>query len=236
MIPIVLAAIFASGCASVERHVLLKEFASSVPQSASQPLKGKTVCIRPFTSVPSFAEPDVAIKPEQLPEFVFVRLTSDQEKLWREECRNLRERTDRVQWWGIGTLYAVFKRPAGRVYALNDPGTWLAETLKMDLEARGAKVLDISQVSVADISLYGHLNCCWVESYLATVQAHLVLDLECQPKDGVPFRRVWHTTGRMSSSAFVGSGTDLELYQALRESRQQISWLTVREIQSALEK
>jgi hypothetical protein len=231
MVALVIVTTPGGGCTNQKRCLLLKEYGPSVASPPGRPLNGITICIKKFACAPTFTKPDQSIKPEQLPEFTFSKFTTDQAALWSKECKDFKKRTSEAQWREIGNLRGGFGNILGHVYALNDPGTWLAETLKMDLESQGAKVVDISQSDTADVCLSGLVQSCWLDKYMA-IGSHLVVDLELQSKN--------HGTTRVLLHAAGGTGTAIsstsDFYKVLRESRQKLSWLVTREIQKTIEK
>lgn len=98
--PALLAAfvIAGSGCATNGRHVLLKEYGPSVPLPTNPPLKGMTICIKGFQIATNLTSPDPKSKPEQPPQFTFVKFTSEQSKTWDQEFRALKKKTKKGDW------------------------------------------------------------------------------------------------------------------------------------------
>lgn len=96
--------------------------------------------------------PDPKTGPEQPPGFIFVPLTSEQSQAWSQEFKAAKKTSTKADWRQIGNVRNGFGMVMSHVYALNDPGAWPADTLKMDLESQGAKVVDASQSGTADIS------------------------------------------------------------------------------------
>ena len=218
-----------SGCATNGRHVLLKEYGSSVPLPTDPPLKGMTICIKGFQTATNLTSLEPKSKPEQPSQFTFVKFTSEQSKTWDQEFRALKKKTKKTDWWQVGNVRNGFGMVMSHVYALNDPGPWLAETLKLDLEAQGAKVVDAAQADSADLCLSGTIQFCRVDIYMK-IWGDLVVDLELQPKNRGPSRAALHTEG--GTTAWMSASS--EFYKPLREARQKLSWLTTREIVKAL--
>jgi hypothetical protein len=176
--------------------------------------------------------PDPTTKPEQPPQFTFVQFTSEQSKIWKEGFQTLKKKaTNDKDLQQIGNLRNGFGMVLSHVYALNDPGLWMAETLKMDLESLGAKVVDSSEADSADIAVSGLVQFCRVDIYMK-IWGDLVVDLELQPKNGTAAHKVLHTDG--GTTAWVASTS--EFYKPLRECRQKFSWLATREIRTALKR
>jgi len=226
-----MAALFATtvmlntGCATNGRHVLLKEYGPSVPPLPGQPLKGKTVCIKGFQCAPNLTSQAPKGEPEQPPQFAFVPFTGEQNKTWDKEFRELKKQTTKTDWREIGNLRNGLGMVMSHVYALNDPGPWLGETLKMDLESQGATVVDAAQAATADLCVGGTIQFCRVDIYMK-IWGDLVVDLELTPKSGNPVRRTVHTEG--GTVAWVAATS--EFYKPLRECRQKFSWLATQEI------
>ncbi|MBI3853674.1 MAG: hypothetical protein HY298_25805 [Verrucomicrobia bacterium] len=221
--------IFGAGCATNGRHVFLKEYQSSVPQRSDLPLKGKTICIKGFQSVATLAKPDPTSKPEQPAEYTYIPFAAADSKTWQQEGDALQKRTSKADWREIGNVRNGFGMVLSHVYALNDPGTWLADSLKMDLESLGAKVVGPSDSDSADLCVSGTIQFCRVDIYMK-IWGDLVVDLELQTKNHNPSHFLLHTDG--GTVAWVGATS--EFYKPLRESRQKFSLLTTREIVKAL--
>ena len=156
-------AVLSTGCATSGRYVLLKEYGPSVPLPSNPPLKGMTICIKDLQVAPSIIGPDPQTKPEQPVAFSFVPFTSEQSKIWDQEFRAIKRATTKDNWRKIGHVRNGFGMIMSHVHALNDPGPWLADSLKMDLELQGAKVVGPSQADSADISLSGKIQFCRVD-------------------------------------------------------------------------
>jgi hypothetical protein len=170
--------------------------------------------------------PEPTTKAEEPTGFTFVHFTSEQSKTWDKEFSALHKSTTLKDWHQIGNVRNGFGMVLSYVYALNDPGEWLVQTLAMDLESQGAKVVDASQSETADVILSGTINFCRVDSYMK-IWGDLVVDLELKPKNGSAVHALLHTSG--GGLAWVASTA--EFYGPIRESRQKFSWLVTREIQ-----
>lgn len=216
-----------TGCATNGRRFLLKEFQPTGPSSPDQPLKGVTVYLQPFNCATNLTSPDPTSKPEQPAQFTFANWTPQEVKKWDDESKSLEKTTPKEQMHQIGDVRDGFGIVMSHVYALNDPGKWLTDTLKMDLANLGAKVVDTPEA--ADLRVGGTLQFCRVDIAIK-IWGDLVVDLELQPKNGAASHHVLHTNG--GNVAWIGS--TLEFYTPLRESRQKFSWLTINEIRKAL--
>jgi hypothetical protein len=109
------------------------------------------------------------------------------------------------------------------VYALNDPAAWLSDSLRLDLESQGAKVVDSSQAGSVDVSLSGRIQLCRVDAYME-VGGDLVIDLEVKNRQGAVRHKQIHTHG------FASLASEGEFYHALRECRQKFSAIAGGEI------
>ena len=221
--------VLGTGCVTNGRRVLLKEYGPSVPVSAEANLKGVTVCLKGFDSAPSLVALEMKAKPEEPTPFKYMDLTREQDKLWNTEMNVLRKKTTQADWKEIGNMRNGFGMVMSHVYAMSDPAKWLAEGLKFDLEAHGAKVVDASEAASADVSISGMLQLCRADMYVV-IDTTLVVDLEVQPKRGEVRRRQVHTHG--ATAAMMAS--EGEYFHAFRDARQKFSILTIREIAQAL--
>jgi hypothetical protein len=224
-----LLALGGTGCATNGRYVLLKEYAATGQSADSCSLQGATICLKGFATAPELTSPDPASKPEQPDQFKFVDYAGEQEKAWSKESKALKKNTTKEQWRDIGSVRNLFGMVMSHVYALNEPGSWLTESLKLDLERQGAKVVDASQAESADVVISGTVQFCRVDIYMK-IWSDLVVDVELQPKNGAVQKRQFHTAGG-TAAAFASTA---EFYKPLRESRQKCSWLVSREIAATL--
>ena len=228
--PIVLGA----GCVTSGRRVLLKEYGPSVPALADGTLQGSTICLsticlKGFSCVSNLVSLELKTKPEDPIPFKYMDLTREQDKLWDNEMKALRKQTSQADWREIGNLRNGFGMVMSHVYALNDPAAWLTESLKLDLEAQGAKVVDASQAASADVSISGTIQLCRADMYMV-INGTLVVDIEVQPKQGEVRHKRIHTHG--ATAAMMAS--EGEYFHALRDARQKFSILAIREISQAM--
>jgi hypothetical protein len=226
---VALLALGGGGCATNGRYVLLKEYAATGQSPDSCSLQGATVCLTGFATAPALTSPEPASKPEQPDQFKFVDYTSEQEKAWSKESKALKERTTKEEWRDIGSVRNLLGMVMSHVHALNDPGSWLTESLKLDLERQGAKVVDALQAESSDVVVSGTVQFCRVDLYMK-IWSDLVVDVELQPKNGAVLKRQFHTAG--GTTGWVGSTS--EFYKPLRECRQKCSWLLSSEIAAGL--
>lgn len=184
-----------------------------------------TVCIQPFQCASSPTSPTPESEPEKPAGFSFVPFSDDQSKTWSQEFKLAKANSSKAVWREIGNLRNGFGMVMSHVYALNDPGVWLADTLKMDLESLGAKVVEASPSDAADVTVSGTIEFCRVDMYMK-IWGDLVVDFDLQPTGGTAHPVHLHTEG--GTVGWVGSTS--EFYHALRECRQKMSWLVTREI------
>jgi len=210
------------------RRVLLKEYGPSVPVVTEGALKGLTVCVKGFTCAPDLISLELKTKPEEPAAFKYADFTREQDKRWDTEMKTVQKETKEASWTKIGNMRNGFGMVMSHVYALNDPAAWLTESMKFDLEAQGAKVVDASQAADADVSVSGTIQLCREDMYF-TINASLAVDLDLQPKKGEARHRQIHTHG--ATAAMLAS--EGEYFHALRDARQKFSILAIREISQA---
>lgn len=225
------AALLATGCASGQRHVLLKEYGPTVAPRADQALKGITICIQGFQCAPSLVSPNPSTRADAEVGFTPTPFTDEEQTAWTAETKALKQSTTQADWREIGNVRTGIGAVIGHVYALNDPGAWLAETLKLDLEGQGAKVVDASQSDSADICVAGTIQFCRVDMYMK-IWCDLVVDVEFRPQVRPAARKILHTASGGSS---VMSTSNTQFYKALRECRQKFAHLAIQEIVQALQ-
>jgi hypothetical protein len=221
--------IFGTGCATNGRQILLKEYGPSIPVVAESNLKGSTICLNDFTAVPNLVIFEPKTKAEELKPFKYMDLTREHDKRWATEMKALRKQVGKTGLREIGNLRNGWGMVMSHVYALNDPAKWLTESLKYDLEAQGAKVVDSSQAAAADVSISGTIQLCRADMYMV-INGTLVIDLDVQPKQGEVRRKQIHSHG--ATAAMMAS--EGEYFHAMRDARQQFSILALREISQAL--
>src|SRR6266700_2364522 len=225
-----LAAVLANGCVINGRRVLLKEYGpTSSPAANAHPLKDATVCVKGFIGVQDILKDLPKAKPDQPEHFKYTAFSRDEDQRWDKEQRELTKKTNKADWREIGNMRNGFGMVMSHVYALNDPGAWLADTLKLDLIGQGAKVVDASQADSADVSVSGTIQVCRVDMYM-TVNADLLVEIELNPKRGEKRNKTFHTTG----GTLAAMASEGEYYHALREARPKLSALTMAEISGAL--
>jgi uncharacterized lipoprotein YajG len=230
LLALIATAFLGTGCATNGRRILLKEYGPSVPVLAdTSSLKGATICLKGFTSASDLFGMEPKAKAEELKPFKYMNLTREQDKLWATEMKALQKQNKKAVLPKIGNLRNGYGMVMSHVYALNDPAGWLLESLKLDLEAQGARVVDASQAAAADVSVSGTLQVCRADMYFV-INGTLLVDLEVQPKGGEARRKQIHTHGA-TAAAMASEG---EYFHALRDARQQFSIRAIREISQAL--
>ncbi|HKQ39171.1 MAG TPA: hypothetical protein VJ063_13930 [Verrucomicrobiae bacterium] len=191
-------------------------------------MKGVTVCLKGFTRAPDLISLELKTKPEEPAQFKYADFTREQDKRWDAEMKLLEKQSKEASWTKIGNMRNGFGMVMSHVYALNDPVAWLTDSMRYDLEAQGAKVVDASQESAADVSVSGIIQLCREDMYM-TVNASMVVDLEVQPRKGQPSKKQIHTHG--ATAAMLAS--EGEYFHALRDARQKFSILATRQIVQA---
>ena len=218
-----------SGCVTNGRRILLKEYGPSIPPLADVNLKGATICIKDFKCPSDLNSFQVKTKAEEPKPFKYMDLTHEQDMLWDKEMHQLQSNAGKADLQKIGNMRNGYGMVMSHVYALNDPGIWLADGLKFDLEAQGAKVVGASQAAEADVSVSGNIQRLFADMYM-TESVHLIVDLDVQPRQGQARHRQIHTHG--ATAAMLAS--EGEYFHAFRDAREKFSILTAREISEAL--
>lgn len=219
-----------TGCVTNGRRILMKEYGPSVPALADVNLKGATICINEFKAAPSLTALKPATKAQEPTPYKYADLTHEQDMTWDKEMKALQKNhTPDKDLWQIGNMRDAFGIVMSHVYALNDPAGWLTDGLKYDLEAQGAKVVDASQAGDADVTVSGTIQLCSADMYM-TEDAHLVVDLNVQPKQGEARHIQIHTHG--ATAAVLAS--EGEYFHAFRDAREKFSIFAAREISAAL--
>jgi hypothetical protein len=218
-----------AGCATKGRRVLLKEYGPSVPAMTEKSLAGTTIWLSGFSSAPDLVSLEPQTKPEEPTPFEYSHLTHEQDRAWETEMKALQKQTRDDDCKIIGNMRDKLGIARSHVYALNDPADWLTESLKFDLEAQGAKVVDVSQATNVDVTVSGRIQLCRTDMYF-TVGASLVVDLDVITRQGTMRQRQIYTHGATAASL----ASEGEYFHALRDARQKFSILAVREISQAL--
>jgi hypothetical protein len=218
-----------AGCATSGRYVVLKEFSPPTPSQENSPLKGHTLCVKPFASGFSINDKLPDKNTTEPPNYTYVRMTKEETKMWDDEDTLLRKTMKKSELPQIGYVRNGFGAVMSKVYALNDPGLWLTDTLKADLEKLGARVVDAPQEAEAEITLGGTINYFKIDVYMS-YWADLIVDVQLKPKTKPATTRSIHTKagrGAWSSSSF-------EYYQSLRECQQKFSRLVITNLEQLL--
>jgi hypothetical protein len=222
-------AVLGTGCVTNGRRLLLKEYGPSVPVVAGDSLKGVIIHLQGFKCAPDLVGMEPTSKPDEVEAFSYTDMTREQDVRWGKEMKLLEKQTKEADWRSIGNMRNGFGMVMSHVYALNDPAVWFAESLKLDLEAQGAKVVDTSQAIAADVSVSGTIQVCRVDMYFV-VNGTMVVDIDVQAKKGAPRHKQIHAHG--ATAAMLAS--EGEYFHALRDARQKVSLLVIREISDAL--
>jgi len=218
-----------AGCATSGRYVVLKEFSSPRSSEENSPLKGHTVCVEPFVSAFNINDqlPDKnTIEP---PNYSYVKMTREETQMWDNEDKRLRMTANKADWPQIGYVRNGFGKVLSRVYALEDPGAWLTDTLKADLQKLGARVVDKSQEGDAEITVGGAIKYLKIDVYMS-YWADLVVDVQLKPRTKAPTTLSLHTKAGQAA----WSSSSFEYYQSLRQCQQKFSRLVIADIEQGL--
>lgn len=223
--------LFVGGCATPGKRVLLKEYGPTAPQEAGLPLKGVTVCVKTFGE--SFNINDTlsdtnTIEPAG---YVYQPMTPEQKEMWHRDLKIQEKSSNEKDWKEIGYLRGMFGGVSGKVYAVDSPGKWLADTLKQDLREQGAQIVDASQVGEPTVSIGGTIRYFKIDMYMV-YWADLVVDVQVQINGKPPIERTFHTSTDKKQTAWTGSS--LEFYQSIRQCQQKFSQAVIAEVIKAL--
>ncbi len=229
LLALITATVFGTGCVTNGRRVLLKEYGPTIPALATQDLKGATICLKGFDCAPNLVSLDLKTRPDEPDQYKYVEFTPEQEQIWTKDMRDLQKRTTKADGQEIGNMRGAFGSVGSHVYALNDLAVWLADSLKLDLEAQGAKVVDASQAATADVCISGTIQLCRADMYFK-IAAELVVDIDVQPRQGALRHKQIHTHGE-TLAVLASEG---EYYHGFRACRQKFSILATREMVQAM--
>ncbi len=232
-----------TGCANMEKRLLLKEYGPSVPPSAYQSLKGVTICLKGFDSATNLVSLEPTNKPEEPKphkwtffadkQNMWMDFTDEQYRIWYKEMEAMQQQAPKAYWREIGNIRWGGAIIISHVYALNDAGVWLAEGLKYDLEKQGAKVVDASQSTSADVSISGTIQLCRLDNPFCPnrlVSGDLLVDIDVQPRQGA----LQHRQIRTQGATTLYRDSEDEYFLPLRVCRQKFSIIATREIIQAL--
>lgn len=225
LLALLAASLLSSGCVIDGRQVLLKEYGPTIPVMAGDVLKGKTIAVKGFHSVTNLVSPDPTTEATEPAGFKYEPLRKEHDQLWSAEMRTLRKTVQKDRWIQIGNMRNGFGMVMSHVYALNDPAEWLNGSLKFDLEAQGAKVVDASQALTADATVSGTFRLCRADMYF-TINGTMVVDVEWQIGKGEVRHRQIHTHG--ATAAILAS--EGEYFHALRDARQKVAIFVIQDL------
>jgi len=229
MMALLVVALASTGCIHVSRHVALKEFNSAISGEGNSPLRGHTVCVKGFVSAFDIHNPLPAVNVSEPPDFHYVPMTDAEKRLWHAEAMKQEKTTARESWPAVGVLRNGFGKVLGDVYALNDPGEWLTDALKADLQKLGARVVDESQEADADVTVGGTITYLKIDIYMK-YWVDLVVDAQMKTPGKAVTTQAVHT--HVDQVAWVG--TSFEFYQALRECEQKFSRVMISDLEQKI--
>lgn len=193
------------------------------------PLKGVTVCVKTFGE--SFSIND------QLPNknviepagYVYQKMTPEQAKMWHRDVKIQERSSNTKNWRQIGYVRNGFGKVMSKVYAVNSPGKWLADTLKQDLHEQGAQIVNASKAGEATVSIGGTIRYFKIDIYMK-YWADLIVDVKLQVKSKPPIERSFHT----SAGQTAWTSSSFEYYQTIRRCQQKFSRAVIAEVIKAL--
>jgi hypothetical protein len=218
-----------AGCATSGRYVALKEFSSPRSSEENSPLKGRTICVKPFASTFSVSDKMPAKDTIEPANYSYVKLTKAETKQWDALVNERKKTSTKAEWPEIGYVRNGFGAVMSKVYALNDPGAWLADTLKADLQKLGVRLVDTSQEDAADITVSGTIKYFKIDIYMA-YWADLVVDVQMKPKVKPATSRSLHTKAGQAA----WSSSSFEYYQSLRQCQQKFARLVITDLEQLL--
>jgi hypothetical protein len=235
MIVLPLAIVLAeTGCSTSGRYVALKEFSSPRSSGENSAVKGHTVCIKPFASAFNLEDKRPSDREMQPKRYAYVKMTKEEKKMWEDEIDQRKKTGTEADWIQIGYVRNRYRMKMSKVYALNDPGAWLADTLKADLQKLGACVVDTSQEADAEISVGGTIKYLSVDNYgMNLLAAFLKVDVQLKPRTQAVTARSVYTAGTQTAWS-SSSGSTSENYQPLRECQQKFSRLVIADMERLL--
>jgi hypothetical protein len=207
-----------TGCATSGRYIALKEFSQPKPVADVSPLKGRTICVKAFFNRFNIDDklPDKeVIEPAN---YQYVHLTREEAKLWSQEVNQRKKTSTKADWPQIGYVRNGFGAVMSKVYALNDPATWLTDTLKADLQNLGARVVDAPQEAEAEVSVGGAIKYFKIDMYMA-YWADVIVETQLQAKSKPVQTRSVHTKAGQAA----WSSSSFEYFQSLRQCQQKFS-------------
>jgi hypothetical protein len=220
-----------AGCTTSGRYVALKEFSSPRLSGENSPLKGHTVCVKPFAKAFNIEDNRPHGRDIEPPDFVYVKMTKEETKMWEDEVTQRMKSGTEADWLQIGYVRNRYRMKMSKVCTLNDPGVWLADTLKADLQKLGARVVDTSNEADADISVGGTIKYFITDYYgMGLIGAFLEVDVQLKPRTQAATTRSVYTGG--TQTAWTSSG--FEYYQPLRQCQQKFSRLVIADMERLL--
>ena len=220
-----------SSCATSGRYVLLKEYGASVPARDPRPLEGVTICIKGFDCAPQLNGTAPEGKDPLVPRsFSYLPLTDAQMDKWNDEADKAKDSTPKAALREIGNLRNGYGMILSHIWALNDPGAWLADSLRKDWESLGATVVDPASADQADVVVGGQIQLCKVDMYMG-IWSDLIVDLAIQPKGGQEGVSTIYTKGTVD---LTWAGSSEDFFTSMRQSRQKFSWLATDKLLAAL--
>jgi hypothetical protein len=212
------AAALLAGCATSGRYIAFKEFSSPRSPEENSPLKGHTVCVKPFVNAFRIGDKLSDKNTIEPANYTYVKLTKEETKLWNDEVNQRKRTSAKADWPQVGYVRNGYGMTVSKVYALNDPGVWLTDTLKADLQKLGARVVDTSQEADAEIRVGGTIKYLKIDIYMS-YWADLMVEVQLKPRTKAVTTRALHT----KAGQVAWSSSSFEYYQSFRQCQQKFS-------------
>jgi hypothetical protein len=222
-----------AGCSTSGRYVSLKEFSSPRSSGENSPLKGRTVYVKPFANAFNIEDKRPHKREIEPTNYVYVKMSKEEKKMWDDGVNQCKKTGTEADWLQIGYVRNKYRMKMSKVYALNDPGVWLADTLKADLQKLGARVVDTSQEADAEISVGGTIKYLIADNYgMSLLGAFLDVDVQLKPRTQAAMTRSVYTGA--TQVAWAPFGSNIEYYQTLRQCQQKFSRLVIADMERLL--
>lgn len=217
--------LFATGCATSGRYILLEEYEAITPaQSQDLSLKDIKLLIGSITYVYREANEDYfdGTKGEKennvgpLTASTYVELSKANAEKWsakqQQIVKGYKQNADDI----IGGVRNGFGTTMSSIYALNSPGEWLTTTITNEAKLQGAIIVD--KPEEADIRLDGQIIWLYADTRVGVwsidCKTQFVTNLKIHLQSGETLDRTISTDG----GAQITWTTDYEYYRAIRDA------------------
>ena len=194
----------------------LKKFGPTIPTRA-EGLKGKTVYVAPFEDK---TDPDADLGDSKALDdpsgFKTKKLDASFEATWEKERDAKAEQIPEEKYIQVGGVRNSFGMTVQDVMSVNSPAEWLSESLAVELQAQGAKL--VKSPAEADVAVSGVVKYVYFDQYMAT-WCNAVVELKITPRGGLTKQVRIHTSG--GGGPFDDS--PYEQYEILTQCEQRFS-------------